>query len=209
MKAYIEIRRLFIFLLIGIFLISCSQNELTGETINYQDDKTNVSLTLAKKVALNFSKDDAFIRDSIKQNLNIKLRSNKHTKNSFPDLKEKEIDEVITFKNQLGTTALFVVKFLPNGYIIVPSTTKEAPILAFSNDGIFDQSNIPHGLLYWIQMRTEIITELENDDTYNIPEEITNQWIAVAPPDDDDEIISGGSVHEGVGPIISTRWARI
>lgn len=208
MNKFRNYARLLAVMLIGLFIFSCNEDDLTNDLSKNQISETKVSLDLAKQVALNFSKDDAFLRDSIKQNLKINLRSNKQNKSSFPGFEEKEIEEVIAFDNHLGNTSLFVVKFSPNGYVVVPSTTKETPILAFSNDGVFDQSNLPNGLLNWIKMRTEIVTELENDETYEIPEEITEQWIAVAPPIDDEEIIYGGSVDEQVGPLIATRWGQ-
>jgi len=189
-------------------MFSCSEDVLQSELSNTRESNSKVSVDLAKQIALNFSNDDAFIRDSIKQNLNVKLRSNKKSKNPLPGFEDLEIDEVVTFNDDVGQVALYVFKFLPRGYIIVPSTTKEIPILAFSNDGIFDQSNIPSGILDWIESRTKIVKGLENDEDYEVPTEITNQWLAIAPPIDDEEIISGGTVDEQVGPIISTRWGQ-
>lgn len=208
MKNIKKILKLFTIFLFSFTFFSCSQEELSKKNHVSKTSDFKVSLELARTVALNFSSDDAFIRDSIDQNLNVKLRSNRTKSKAFPGFEEREIQEVVPFMGKNGQIALYVIKFSPNGYIIVPSTKKEIPILAFSNDGIFDQSNMPPGILAWLETRTEIVHELENDENYDVPAETTNQWLAVAPPIDEEEIVSGGKVSEQVGPLLSTRWVQ-
>jgi hypothetical protein len=193
-------------LTVGMILIIQGCQKENVESIDSISNK--VTLNYAKQIALNFTKDDAFIRDSLKQILKVELRSTKQNKNPFPGFEEREIHEIITFNDDDGEIALYVIKFLPNGYVIVPSTTKETPILAFSNDGVFDEINIPEGVLDWINLRTKVVDGLIDDENYEVPSEITEQWLCLAPPIDDEEIISGGEVNEQVGPLITTRWGQ-
>ena len=88
------------------------------------------------------------------------------------------------------------------------STKKEVPILAFSNNGVFNQNDIPPGIQDWIENRSEIVEFLEDDNDIVVSEDIQEQWDCVAPPIDDEETISGGSVHEQTGPLLQTRWGQ-
>lgn|GEM_PF-872979 len=201
--------KLLAILLIGLFIFSCNEDNLTNNLSENQISETKVSLDLAKRVALNFTKDEAFIGKPEKVNLKIALRSTKYTKSlPFPGFEEREVDNVIELKGNSGQTTLYVIKFFPNGYIIVPSTKKEVPILAFSNNGTFDENGIPQGVQNWIEDRNEIIEFLETNNDIEVSEDIQQQWDCLAPPIDDEEIISGGSVHEQTGPLLQTRWGQ-
>jgi streptopain len=209
MNKFKNYARLLAVMLIGLFIISCNEDDLTNDLLDNQVNETKVSLDLAKQVALNFSKDEAFIKKTNQEDLKITLRSTKNAKSlPFPGFEEREVDEVLELKGSSGQTSLYVVKFLPNGYIIVPSTKKEVPILAFSNNGTFIENDIPQGIQDWINDRTEIVEFLEAEDEIEISEDIQEQWDCVAPPIDDEEIISGGSVHEQTGPLLHTRWGQ-
>lgn len=58
--------RLLAVMLIGLFIFSCSRNDLTNDLSKNRVRETDVSLDLAKRVALNFTKDDAFIENPTK-----------------------------------------------------------------------------------------------------------------------------------------------
>ncbi|WP_456376548.1 C10 family peptidase [Lutibacter sp.] len=201
--------RLLAVMLMGLFIFSCSNNDLTKDLSKNQVSKTKVSLDLAKKVALNFTKDEAFIGKTNKEGLKVAQRSTKNTKSlPFPGFEERKVDNVLELKGNSGQTSLYVIKFLPNGYIIVPSTKKEVPILAFSNNGTFDENDIPQGIEDWIGTRSEIVEFLETDENIDVSEDIEEQWDCVAPPVDDEETLSGGTIHEQTGPLLQTRWGQ-
>ena len=201
--------RLLAVMLIGLFIFSCSEDDLTNDSMNNQISETNVSLDLAKQVALNFTKDEAFIGKPDKEDFKIALRSSKNAKSiPFHGFEEREVDEVLELKGNLGQTSLFVIKFSPNGYIIVPSTKKEVPILAFSNNGLFNENNIPQGIQDWINDRTSIVEQLKEDEETQVSEDVEEQWDCFAPPIDREEIVSGGTIHEQVGPLLETRWGQ-
>lgn len=197
-------------ILIGFFIFSCSEGDLTCDLSKNQVSETTVSFDLAKKVALNFTIDEAFIGKPDKEELNVVLGSTKNTKSlPFPGFEERKIDDVLELKGNSGQTSLYVVKFSPNGYIIVPSTKKEVPILAFSNNGTFNENDIPQGIQDWIEDRSEIVEYLETDMDIEASEDIQEQWDCLAPLPDDEEIVSGGSVIYGqTGPLLQTRWGQ-
>jgi hypothetical protein len=61
MNKFRNYARLLALMLIGLFIFSCSDEDLINDLSENQVSETNVSLDLAKRVALNFTKDDAFI----------------------------------------------------------------------------------------------------------------------------------------------------
>lgn len=209
MNKFRNYARLLAVILFGLFIFSCNEDDLTNDLSESQISDTKVSLDLAKRAALNLTKDEAFIGKPDKEDLKIALRSTKTSKSlQFPGFEKQEIEEVIELNGSSEHTSLYVIKFLPNGYIIVSSTKKEVPILAFSNNGVFNKNNIPPGIQDWIENRSEIVEFLEDDNDIVVSEDIQEQWDCVAPPIDDEETISGGSVHEQTGPLLQTRWGQ-
>lgn len=209
MKRLKSLKSLWLLILVAIINLSCDKEEIftNSQSLNLQNFE--VSIDLAKRVALNFTKDEVFIGKPREERYKFSLRSSKNNNSiPFPGFEEKEVKEVMELKDHSGVTALFVINFIQNGYIIVPSTKKEVPILAFSNNGTFNQSNLPYGFKGWINNRIEIIEVLESNVDIGVSDEIKEQWDCVAPPIDDEEIINGGSVHEQVGPLLQTRWGQ-
>ncbi len=201
-------KRILALLLIGIVFISCGKDNLEDTYLNDQLS-TEVSVDLAKQVAFNFTKDEAFIGKPNKVNSKIPLRSSIKTKSiSIPGFEKKKLKEVLKIYDNNDKVSLFVIKFLPNGYVIVPSTKKEIPILAFSNNGIFNENDMPLGLKNWIDSRISIIKNLKQDIKIKVSENTQKQWDACAPPEDEEEIISGGTIHEQKGPLLETRWGQ-
>ncbi len=173
MNKFRNYARLLAVMLIGLFIFSCNKDDLTNDLSENQVSETKVSLDLAKKVALNFTKDEAFIGKPDKKEFKVALRSTKKTKSfPFPGFEERAVDNVIELNGNSGQTSLYVIKFLPNGYIIVPSTKKEVPILAFSNNGTFDENDIPQGIQDWIKDRSQIVEFIETDNDIEISEDI-------------------------------------
>lgn len=208
MNKFRNYARLLALMLIGLFIFSCNEDDLTNDLSENQVSETKVSLDLAKRVALNFTKDEAFIGKPNKEDLKIALRSAKNSKLlPFPGFEEREIEEVIELNGSSENIKLFVINFTPNGYVIVPSTTKEVPILAFSENTKFDENNISPSLNEWINLRLESIEKLENNEIESAPN-VEEQWVCAAPPIDEEEIVSGGSTHLQVGPLLQTRWGQ-
>ncbi len=195
-------------LLIVLSIFSCSEDNLTNDLSENQVDKMVVSVDLAKKVALNFTKDEVFIGKPQREDLKIALRSIKKTKAfPFPELKKRKVNNIIELNGNSGKTSLYVINFSPSGYVIVPSTKKEVPILAFSNNSTFDKDNILQGIQNWIDHRSKIVEFLKNNNV-EASKNVKEQWDCVAPPEDEEEIVSGEYIHEQKGPLLQTRWGQ-
>lgn len=209
MNKFKKLVRIITVIIVGLSIFSCNDDDLINSSINAKGNAV-VTIDLAKKVALNFTKDEAFIGKPDKKGAEIALRASINSKSiPFSGFEEKEVNEIIELKGSLGETVLFVFKFLPDGFVIVPATKKETPILAFSNNEIFNYADIPQGIQDWINERTFIVEELQSNDDIPVSDEIEEQWDCVAPPIDEEEIISGGSIYEQVSPLLETNWGQL
>lgn len=57
-------------------------------------------------------------------------------------------------------------------------------------------------------MRKKRIENLKRDNNYKVPKSIQDEWLAAAPPEDEEIIVSGGTVYEQVGPFLPTTWGQ-
>lgn len=195
-------------MLIGLFIFSCSDEDLINDLSENQVSETNVSLDLAKRVALNFTKDDAFIEKPTKEFLSYRKGNTAKSTIPLPGFEEKDIDNIIIIPDEQGSPAMYVVTFSPNGYIIISATKKESPILGFSSNSSFDFDNLPLGLAEWLVGRMDKIQTLKYSKDIEIPTEIENEWVQRAPPMDEEVIVSGGTEHNQVGPLLQTIWGQ-
>lgn len=196
-----ETRWVLTLILIGLFISSCQKNKLE-ETLLTVQSETDVSIELATTVAKNFVYDQAFFQRSSNDLKNSSLR----TLDFKSDQKIKEITIAKSFDDLL---AFYVVEFDPEGFVIVAGNRKETPILAFSENGCFeyDPSTIEStGLHEWIETIKKKIAELRNNPLIEVADSIEEQWDYMAPPEDDEIVISGGTVYEQKGPYLSTSW---
>lgn len=204
MNKFKQTKRYVLLFVITIFIFSCSENELTFDQHSLIQSESDVSIDLATTVAKNFSQDQAFLNYPDKNNLKSSLRSSKSAS-------EKDVKEILTFKDDNSFPLLYVIQFDPVGFVIVSGSMKETPILAFSETGVFEYDSLSEssqGLKAWIEIRKNRIEELRNDSTILVEEETEEQWVYSAAPKDGGEIVSGGTVDEQVGPLLSTTWSQ-
>ena len=200
MNRFNQTERLLVLILIGLFLFSCQEDDL--ELTNKEKTSSIVSIELAKKVAQNYAYDEVFLNHPSKNRTKRPFRTSQF-------VSKKVIKETLIIDDTDSTPALYVVKFDPEGFVIVSASKKETPILAFSETGSFEYNtdNNNEGLKYWIKSRTERIHELRISNKESISHDISHEWIVFsAPPDDDEIIVSGGTVYEQEGPLLSTTW---
>jgi hypothetical protein len=191
-----QIKYFLAIILIGFFLFSCQKEQVKT---NHSD--TDVTIALATKVAQNFAYDQAF-----QQNPNSLKKVNFRSSNFISDMK---IKNVLTIKINDITPAFYVIRFEPEGFIIVAGTKKETPILAYSEKGYFEYNPLlkeTNGLNEWIEVRKEKIKNLIKNPQIEVADSIKEQWDFSAPPIDDETIVSGGTVSEQKGPLLSTAW---
>ncbi|HBF18971.1 MAG: hypothetical protein CMI36_07600 [Owenweeksia sp.] len=188
-----------------LVLVSCSKEERSNHTPG-QPDQADVSLQLAKKVARNFAHDQAFLHHPDPKALN---RADFRSSRGFDS--EKEVKETTTIFGSDGLAAFYVIQMQPEGFVVVSATRREVPILAFSETGYFNtnpQFIQSCGLYDWIEDHKARAVELRQSQKKSIPGEIEKQWSYAAPPEDEEIIISGGTVQEQKGPLMATTWGQ-
>lgn len=202
-------------MLISLFICSCNENDLTNDLSKNQVSETNVSLDLAKRVALNFTKDDAFIEKPTKNFLSYRKDYTAKSTVPLPGFEEKNIDNIIIIPDEQGSPAMYVITFSPNGYIVISATKKESPILGFSNNSNFDFDNLPLGLAEWIVGRMDKIQTLKYTTDMEIPTKISQEWSFWAGeeygeprPENEPTIVEEWETHTQIGPLLQTKWGQ-
>jgi hypothetical protein len=201
MRSIKQTKRFLILILLGLFLFSC-QNENFEETQLLPQSETDVSKELAKTVAKNFAYDQ-----EVSKQLKNGLKKSAFRTTDFKS--EQKVKEVITIKTSNQLPAFYIINLEPKGYVIVSGNKKETPILAFSDSGYFEYDSLAIktiGLYDWMENRKKRIKELRNNPSIEVADSVVEQWVYMAPPEDDEVIISGGTVYEQVGPLLSTTW---
>lgn len=192
-----------------VLLFSCQKEEILVDPSPKQINSTSeeVSLELASAVALNFSNGDKFNRKSERLK-SASLNSN---------FQDREIDEVIIAPSEDGSPSLYIINFIPQGYVIISGTQKESPILGYSENSTFKLDSIPVTIAFWIADRMDKIQVLKNLDEFIIPDNVELEWTyQVKPPDvpypDDDPDnpsgVDGGTDLIQKGPLLSTIWGQ-
>ena len=190
------------FFVIIIFSYSCQKE---NSPLPKPDKQTSmdVSVDLASKIALNFTKNESFT-DSCRKGVSLKSGN----LSPFSMLKEKEIEKIITINGEDNSPAIYIIKFKPNGFIILSASKKERAILGFSESNILNENFGDIGLSDWILSRKKRIEDLKHDATYKIPKSVKEEWLYIAPVDGDEIIVSGGTVNEQYGPLLQTTWGQ-
>ncbi len=187
-------------LIVLTFFLSACQKENFEKASTIRKKDPDVSTILAKKVAQNFTAEINYLKKSSKRNTSVP---------SISDLEKKEIDEVIIIPDENDSPAIYVVTFIPQGYVVVSATKRESPILGYSENAIFDLENIPLGMINWLSGRLDKIQVLKYSEGFQIPDEVEKQWAQAAPPEDKEVVVSGGTEHEQKGPLLTTQWGQL
>jgi len=97
----------------------------------------------------------------------------------------------------------------PKGFVLVSGTKKESPVLAFSENNNFSlEKTNNNGLKNWIRIFKGKISSLRKNEKAKPNDSITEQWLSMAPPVDQEETIPGPTVNEQVGPLLQTKWGQ-
>ena len=76
--------------------------------------------------------------------------------NKKSTITKKTIKEEIVL-NDDGLPSLYIFNYQDSGFIIMSAEQNEVPILAYCNEGIFDEENMPLGVALWIETTKENI----------------------------------------------------
>ncbi len=162
---------------------------------------------MTERVALNFTKRERFTGKPVKENMAFK-GSSRDPSVSLPGFEKKDINEIITIPDEDNSPSLYVVTFVPDGYVIVSATKKESPILGYSQNSVFDFDKLPYGLALWLVDRMDKIQILKYSESIKIADEIEKQWAQRAPDHGEETVVSGGSAHAQKGPLLTTLWGQ-
>ncbi len=197
MKKNLLKKQFFVLFLIAVFFSSCQEKQF--ENPQKVQPNTDVSINLAKSVALNFSnKFDFFKKNDVSLS---KLKSSQK--------KSKKIKRVKIIYDENNLPAIYIMNLDPTGFVIVSGTKKESPILAFSEKNIFSlEKTRNNGLKNWIRIIKGKISYLRKNITGKTNDTITEQWDYLAPPIDNEETVPGPTVNEQVGPLLQTKWGQ-
>ena len=194
-------------ILLGIFLYSCQDEEslsIEDEISSTEVSSTEVSIDLAKEIALNFFNKTDFSKDSYSDGDSLQLQSSIKS-GGFTD---KKIDKTVTVRDESDSASIYIFTFEDSGFVVLSASKKEYPILAYSSTETMDLEDVPEAFTYWLTTRTNRIHEFRNDESFDIPTSTTEAWDAMAPADDEETVVSGGTVYEKVGPLLQTTWSQ-
>jgi len=197
MKLSILKKQFFVLFLIAVFFSSCQKKRF--ETPQKAQLNTDVSINLAKSVALNFSNYLDFLQKNDGSPPTLKSSEKKN----------KKIKSIKIIYDKKNLPAIYIMNLDPTGFVIVSGTKKESPILAFSENNIFSlEKTKNNGLKQWIKIIKSKISYLRENATAETNDSITVQWDYLAPPIGDEETVPGPTVNEQVGPLLQTTWGQ-
>lgn len=198
------------FLVIGTILSLCfsCQKELLNQkevpttvktaveyTFKTSQDSSNVSLNLAEKVALLFSKNNRI--------------ANKHLRNSY-----REVKKIITIPDMNNEPAIYAINYKGGGYLLLSATEKETPVLGYSEKGHFKPKNVSISYMDWLFDRMHQVQTFRNDKNYKVPKKVEVEWAYYkqkgkknkntirSTPSTTTEIL------ESYGPLLSSKWRQ-
>ncbi|VAW30089.1 hypothetical protein MNBD_BACTEROID07-270, partial [hydrothermal vent metagenome] len=199
MKLSILKKQFFVLFLIAVFFSSCQKKQF--ENPQKVQPNTDVSINLAKSVALNFSNNLDFFQKNNVSPSNSKFKSS--------EKKNRKIKRVKIIYDENNLPAIYIMNLDPTGFVIVSGTKKESPILAFSENNIFSlEKTKNNGLKNWIRIIKGKISYLRKNETAETNDSITELWAALAPPVGGEETVPGPIVNEQVGPLLQTNWGQ-
>jgi hypothetical protein len=132
----------------------------------------------------------------------------KSTKSAF-GATEKVVSESFSLKDEESEAYLHAVNYEGGGFVLVSADTRLEPVLAYSEEGYFDDSEVayPGGLIFWLSSVKEQIQDLRNREELPV-EDVKAKWdIHLAPltklPPPEDPPFTLDSI---IQPLLTTHW---
>lgn len=125
----------------------------------------------------------------------------KFVKANFAQKENNELDLVYTMKTESGEACFYVFNVSDYGFVMVSATDVVRPILGYSEDGIFDTSNVAPGLGFMMEDYQESINYAITA-IIEAPAEVKAEWDAL------DKTGKLRPQERGVkiGPLCPTSW---
>lgn len=184
-----------LFVLLVFLSTACQENTMRlEEAIVETSSEYSVSQDMAEKVAVNFFNRNKTVL----------------TKSDYSAV-DKEIEESYPLKDEKSKAYLYVVNYEDGGFALVSSDNRMDPVLAYSDDGYFDENVAAEqgGLMFWLSCVKEYTQELRESD--EVADEATSaEWNkyaqpltkAITPPTDP----CANLLNVTVGPLLTTQW---
>lgn len=143
---------------------------------------------------------NSLFADSLDAN-KAKEYGHKFVKANFEQKENNELDLVYTVKTESGEPCFYVFNVSDYGFIMVSATNVARPILGYSEDGIFETSNIAPGLGFMMEDYQEAITYAINE-VVETPAEIKAEWEAL----ERTGRLKPQERGAKIGPLCQTAW---
>lgn len=192
-------------IVVCILITACQKEHIANKSPNSFENLT-VSSETAIQIATNFTREAAFHND-----IAIAAKNDIRVKGKAAASAGRKPKSTLEIADKNGITALFVIQFEPEGFVVISGSKKEVPILAFSENGTFDYDvakPADFGITDWIKERVGKIEKIRETPSYKQDEKIKEQWDAYAPPTGTEPITGGGTIYEQKGPLTSTKWGQ-
>ena len=112
--------------------------------------------------------------------------------------KNADVELAYTKLDAKGEACVYVFNF-SNGFVVISADDVAQPLLGYSDEGAFDQNNIPEGLAYYLgHYASQISFAVENG--IQADEEVMEAWKDIT-----DGVMASKNEHD-VGPLIDLRW---
>ncbi|MHC8948523.1 C10 family peptidase [Sphingobacterium hungaricum] len=173
-------------------------SEFLQEETKVVDQEESISLETAKELAISYS--DRVFENVLNKEASAVISTNENIKNT-------EIANNVTSNRNL----FYVINLNPSGFVIVSATNKIEPILAYSETGYFDLKNAMYGVKDWIDGISDKINyyiEMDVEPDSTTIKEWDNITTFSAPPNDEEIIVVGPTIHELQGPYLTTSWGQ-
>lgn len=151
-----------------------------------------------------------FISSSVlAQNGNVREETARQVGLNFLRLKDgnPRSDVQLTRVDAVQYPNLYVYNTSENGFIVVASDNRMEPILAYSDEGIFDKDNVAPGANFWFEMYEYAIDSIVRNNVRDVDERISKKW----------EDLENGILPEKsrdltfpqfCEPLIRTKWGQ-
>ncbi len=189
-----KIKHSIIFVILGIFLLSCNQDDINQGSLKV--DNTNF---IVEDVALDISKKlDHRVSTSQQVAVGGKVEKIK-----------KEVKEFKSIKDENGENLLYITNYKGGGFVILSADNRLSPVLAYSENNEFrtNTNEYSSGLVEWLSATKEDVKFIRRSKTLQ-SEKVRKQWenITVYKLIDEPEQGDCQNEYERVGPLLSTKW---
>lgn len=213
-------KKIILFLVIVITIISCSKDEdfrkSQSDKVNFtinQNDTNYINVNeieiLAKSISLDNNKDDLFRKANVNESL---------------------IRNIMPIGTDNDHPSYYIINYKNNSFVILSGDKRTFPVLAFSDENNFELNSemYPDLLVHWLRTTDEFIANIrsgENDITYNTNKNWTIESIQeyLSPESSKNQILNTNIIEPGCGqisvggpgvllysygPLIDTRWGQ-